>query len=146
MLHCFTFRLVVSFSRKYIQRNGHYEVHRVEKSKLNYFHNFENNRKKTEMYLQFVEAQAKISKTKLSINKATQRTTFTMNNVQSNRCNKGRKGGGGEMFYSLARRNLIHTRCFSSLLLQFTKRNGKISMIKRIYDLGKQVQSSLGEK
>lgn len=59
---------------------------------------------------------------------------------------KEEKEGGGEMFYSLARRNLIHTRCFSSLLLQFTKRNGKISMIKRIYDLGKQVQSSLGEK
>lgn len=148
MLHCFTFRLVVSFSRKYIQRNGHYVVHRVEKSKLNYFHNFENNRKKTEMYLQFVEARANISKTKLSINKATQRTTFTMNNVQSSGCNKGRKGEGGCSIHweNVVRRNLIRTRCFSSLLLQFTKRNSKISMTKRIHDLGKQVQSSLGEK
>lgn len=147
MLHCFTFRLVVSFSRKHIQRNGHREVHRVENSKLNYFHNFENNRKNTEMHLQFVELQAKISKTRLSIDKATQRTTFTANNVQSNGCNKGRKGEGEEeMYYSLLRKNLICTRRFSLLLLQFTNTNGKISMIKRIHDLGKQVQSSLGEK
>lgn len=42
-----------------------------------------------------LKRRRKISKTKLSINKATQRTTFTMNNVQSNGCNKGRKGEGG---------------------------------------------------
>lgn len=58
---------------------------------------------------------------------------------------KEREGGG--MFYSLVRRNLTRTRCFSSLLLQFTKKkNGKISMTKRMHDLRKQAQSSLGEK
>lgn len=59
---------------------------------------------------------------------------------------KEEKGEGEEMFYSLLRGNLICTRCFSLLSLQFTKRNGKISMTKRIHDLGKQVQSSFGEK